>query len=325
MYSKLFKKQKMMRNVLIASAPLVVYGIYAFGWRVLALLICNMIVASLVEYISEKKLYNKPQISEAALVTATLFTLTLPPSLPFWMSSVGIAFAIFFGKEVFGGFGKNVFNPAIVGRAFLLINFPAYMTNFNVAANSEKFFNGLAGFKYWLTPSLDSVGSSTPIIGLKFTGQVPSQLNLFLGNIGGSIGEVSTLLILLGAVYMIYKKVASWELMVSTLIGFFVSSYILIALGFGQDVLQPLDGLLVGGFMFGTVFMVTDPISAPKQIQAKWFYGILIGTLVVVIRSFTSFVGGMMFAILIAEVLTPIVDYLFQQRNKKKRLAAKGA
>lgn len=325
MYSKLFKKQKMMRNVLIASAPLVVYGIYAFGWRVLALLLCNMIVASLVEYISEKKLYNKPQISEAALVTATLFTLTLPPSLPFWMSSVGIAFAIFFGKEVFGGFGKNVFNPAIVGRAFLLINFPAYMTNFNVAANSEKFFNGLAGFKYWLTPSLDSVGSSTPIIGLKFTGQVPSQLNLFLGNIGGSIGEVSTLLILLGAVYMIYKKVASWELMVSTLIGFFVSSYILIALGFGQDVLQPLDGLLVGGFMFGTVFMVTDPISAPKQIQAKWFYGILIGTLVVVIRSFTSFVGGMMFAILIAEVLTPIVDYLFQQRNKKKRLAAKGA
>lgn len=325
MYSKLFKKQKMMRTVLIASAPLVVYGIYAFGWRVLALLLCNMIVASLVEYISEKKLYNKPQISEAALVTATLFTLTLPPSIPFWMSFVGIAFAIFFGKEVFGGFGKNVFNPAIVGRAFLLINFPAYMTNFNLAANSEKFFNGLAGFKYWLTPSLDSVGSATPIIGLKFTGQVPSRLNLFLGNIGGSIGEVSTLLILLGAAYMIYKKVASWELMVSTLIGFFVSSYILIALGFGQDVLQPLDGLLVGGFMFGTVFMVTDPISAPKQIQAKWFYGILIGTLVVVIRSFTSFVGGMMFAILIAEVLTPIVDYLFQQRNKKKRLAAKGA
>ena len=124
---------------------------------------------------------------------------------------------------------------------------------------------------------------------------------------------------------MIYKKVASWEMVVASFIGFFATSYILIALGFGQNVFSPIDGVLMGGFVFGTFFMVTDPISAPKQIQAKWFYGILIGALVVVIRSFTSFVGGVMFAILIAEVITPIIDYIFQQRNKKKRLAAKGA
>lgn len=323
MYSKFFKKQKMMRTVLIASAPLVVYGIYVFGWRVLALLLCNMIVASLVEYISEKTLYKKKQISEAALVTATLYTLTLPPSVPFWISAVGVAFAIFFGKEVFGGFGKNVFNPAIVGRAFVLLNFPAYMTHFNVPANGDKLFNGLAGFAQWITPSLDTIGSSTPMPSLRYAGIFPGYTNLFFGNITGSIGEISTLLILLGGAYMIYKKVASWEMVVASFIGFFATSYILIALGFGQDVFSPIDGVLMGGFVFGSFFMVTDPISAPKQIQAKWFYGILIGALVVVIRSFTSFTGGMMFAILIAEVVTPIIDYMFQQRNKKKRLAAK--
>lgn len=325
MYSKFFKKQKMMRTVLIASAPLVVYGIYVFGWRVLALLLCNMVVASLVEYISEKKLYKKNQITEAALVTATLFTLTLPPSLPFWMSAVGVAFAIFFGKEVFGGFGKNVFNPAIVGRAFLLLNFPAQMTHFNVPANGEKLINGLAGFTKWITPGLDTIGGATPMLHLRNTGQLVGHTNLFLGNISGSIGEISTLLIILGGAYMIYKKVASWEMIVASFIGFFATSYILIALGFGQSVYLPIEGVLMGGFVFGSFFMVTDPISAPKQIQAKWFYGILIGSLVVVIRSFTSFVGGMMFAILIAEVVTPIIDYVFQQRNKKKRLAAKGA
>lgn len=323
MFSKFFKKQQMMRTVLIAVAPIILYSIYAFGWRTLALLVFNIAIACSVEYISEKFMYNKAQVTEAAFVTATLFTMTLPPALPFWMSGVGVAFGIFFGKEVFGGFGKNVFNPALVGRAFIYINFPTPMLTFSEAANSERFINGLGGFTKWVTPVIDNVSNPTPMVALKTTGQTVDTLNLFLGNIGGAIGEVSALLIILGALYLIYKKVASWEIMLSSLIGFVATSYILILLGAGDLVLQPLQGILVGGFLFGTAFMSTDPISAPKQNQAKWIYGIMIGSIVVIIRAFSLFPGGMMFAILIAGVFSPIIDYVFKGINQKKKAAKK--
>ncbi|MFM1572339.1 RnfABCDGE type electron transport complex subunit D [Helcococcus ovis] len=323
MFSKFFKKQNMMRTVLIAVSPIIIYGIYVFGWRTLALLVFNIIVACTVEYLSEKYMYKKAQITEAAIVTAILFTLTLSPGLPFWMSGVGVAFGIFFGKEVFGGFGKNVFNPAIVGRAFIYINFSTPMLTFNQAANSERLISGLGGFAKWITPVLDHTASPTPLLDLKINGSTVSVLNLFLGNIAGSIGEISTLLIILGGAYMIYKKVASWEIMVSSLIGFVVTSYALILIGVQGDILPPLQGLLVGGFIFGTVFMSTDPISAPKQVQAKWIYGIMIGFTVVIIRGFSLFPGGTMFAILIAEVFAPVIDYIFKEVNRKKRLAKK--
>lgn len=322
MFSKFFKKQAMMRTVLIAVAPIILYGIYAFGWRTLALLGFNIVVACLVEYISEKFMYNKSKVTEAAFVTATLFTLTLPPSIPFWMSGIGVAVGIFFGKELFGGFGKNVFNPALVGRAFIYINFPTPMLTWSQAANSERLINGIGGFGKWSTQILDSISQPTPMTELKTTGATVESINLFLGNIPGSIGEISSLLILLGAIYLIYKKVASWEIMVSSVIGFFATSYLLIILG-ANEVLPPLQGVLAGGFLFGTAFMSTDPISAPKQSQAKWIYGIMIGAIVVIIRAFSLFAGGMMFAILIAGVFAPIIDYVFKDINKKKRLAKK--
>lgn len=323
MYSKYFQKQKMMRTVLIALAPIIIYGIYVFGWRVLALLAFNIVVASGVEYICERLMYNKNKVTEAAFVTATILTMTLPPQIPFWISGVGVAAAIFFGKEVFGGFGRNPFNPAIVGRAFIYINFPGYMLRWNEAANSQSFVSGLGGFTKWITPLIDTSTSATPMVDIATNGATYSPLTLLLGNHGGSIGEISALLILLGGAYMIYKKIASWELMLSTMIGFLGISYLLIVLGFDADVLPPLEGILVGGFMFGAVFMVTDPISAPKQSQAKWIYGIIVGVSTVLIRSFANFPEGMMFAILIAEVFGPIIDYVFADINKKKRLAKK--
>lgn len=323
LYSKYFQKQKMMRTVLIACAPIILFGIYTFGLRTLALLIFNIVVASLVEYISEKSLYKKAKVTEAAIVTATLFTLTLPPALPFWISGIGVAFAIFFGKELFGGFGKNVFNPAIVGRVFLYINFPKHMTIFSEAINSKSLFNGLGGFIRWSTPTLDSITSPTPMSALKLNGKATDTINLIFGNISGAIGEISAVLIIIGAIYMIYKKIASWEIMIATVLGFVGSSYLFILLG-ASSVISPLEGIIVGGFLFGTVFMATDPISAPKTVEAKWIYGIIIGLVVVTIRSFTAFSGGMMFAILISSVFSPIIDYVFKERNKKKRLAKKG-
>lgn len=323
MFSKYFKKQKPMRTVLIALAPIILLGIYTFGWKTLALLAVNIIVACGVEYICEKKMYKRTQITEAAIVTATLYTLTLSPLVPLWQSAIGAAFAIFFGKEVFGGYARNPFNPALVGRAFMYINFPNGMTIYTQATNADSFINGLGGFTKWMTPIMDATSGPTPMNALKNTGESIDTLSMFLGNHAGSIGEISILLILLGGAYMIYKKVASWEIMVASLIGFVGSSYLFLILGIEGNIMHPLEGMLVGGFMFGTVFMSTDPISSPNQKQAKWIYGILIGVLVVTIRSFSLFQGGMMFAILIASVFSPIIDYVFKGINKKKREKAK--
>ncbi|MBK1637387.1 hypothetical protein CKO19_16940, partial [Rhodovulum adriaticum] len=185
------------------------------------------------------------------------------------------------------------------------------MLTFSEAANSERFINGLGGFTKWVTPVIDNVTNPTPMVAIK-AGESVDIVRLILGNIGGAIGEISAVLVILGAAYLLYKKVASWEIMLSSLIGFVVTSYALILLGAGDLVLQPLQGMLVGGFLFGTAFMSTDPISAPKQTQAKWIYGIMIGVIVVIIRAFSLFPGGMMFAILIAGVFSPIIDYVYK-------------
>lgn len=323
MFSKYFKKQKPMRVVLMALAPIILYGIYVFGWKVLGLLLVNIIVACLVEYICEKKMYKRTQITEAAILTATIYTLTLSPLVPLWQSAIGAAFAIFFGKEVFGGYARNPFNPALVGRAFMFINFPVGMTNFTQAANASNFIDGLGGFTTWMTPALDAVTGPTPLNAIKNSGATYDFLNLFIGNHSGAIGEISILLILLGAAYLIYKKVASWQIMLGSVIGFVATSYLFIILGVDGTVVAPLEGMLVGGFAFGTVFMATDPISGPNQKQAKWIYGILIGLIVVIIRSLSLFQGGMMFALLMASIFSPIIDYLFKGYNRKKREKAK--
>lgn len=323
MFSKHFKKQKPMRPVLLAMTPLLLYGIYSFGWKVLALLVINIIVACLVEYICEKKMYNRNQVTESAIVTAFIFTLTLSPLVPLWESAVGIAFAIFFGKEVFGGYARNPFNPALVGRAFMFINFPSAMTIFTQTSHSEGFLNGIGALNKWLTPVVDATSGPTPLNAIKNTGAVIDNMTLFLGNHAGSIGEVSILLILIGAAYLAIKKVASWEIMISSILGFLATSYLFILIGVDGKLIEPIQGLLVGGFMFASIFMATDPISAPNQVQAKWIYGFMFGFITVLIRSLSLFVGGTMFALLMASIFAPIIDYLFKGYNKKKREKAK--
>lgn len=317
-YDKIFQKQKMMRTVLVALLPIILYSVYIFGWRSLALVVFNMCIATVVEYLSETKIYKRKKVTEAALVTAVLFTLTLPPSLPFWISGVGVAFGIFFGKMLFGGFGKNVFNPALVGRAFIYVNFPVQLTNYwNQSVGS-----GAGGFTSWLTPAVDVVSGATPLMAAREGMLKLSYFDLLLGNIPGVIGETSKILILLAAAYLIWKKVASWEIMVANLIGFTALSLIFNFMGISR-VPDPLTGMMIGGFLFGAVFMATDPISAPKNTVAKWIYGIIIGFVVVIIRGFALFSGGMMFAVLIGNTFGPIIDYVAKKMKDSKK--AKGA
>jgi Na+-transporting NADH:ubiquinone oxidoreductase subunit B len=296
-----FMKQGMMRKVLYALIPPVIAGIYFFGWRVLALLIVTTFFSCATEWIFIRKSTGK--ITEAVLVTSVLFTLTLPPATPYWVAAIGIVFGVLFGKMVFGGFGRNPFNPALVGRAFIYVNFPRYLTVEWTKAFSD--FPG--GLTHYAGSIADTVSQATPMLLFRSTGETLPLFQLILGNIGGSIGETSAVLIILAGIYLIYTKTASKEIMFSVIIGFLLLDSALYIAGFSQ-IPHPIYGLFSGGLLFASVFMATDPISSPKTTEAKIVYGLLIGFVTVIIRGFALFAGGVMFAILIGNTFAPIMD-----------------
>lgn len=290
-----------MRKVIYSLVPLILASIYFFGWRALILILWVNILGLITEWIFVRKTTGK--VSEAVFVTAILYTLTLPPGTPYWIAGLGIIFGIVFGKMVFGGFGRNVFNPALVARAFVYVCFPAPLTLkwYTPAVNT------LGGFTEYLTQPIDVLSHSTPMLIFRESGNMVSYTKLLLGNISGSLGETSAILIILAAIYLIYTKTASWENMLSMVIGFVTLSSILHYTGI-DTVPNPLFGLLSGGFLFAAVFMITDPISSPKTKEGKWIYGIIIGMVTVIIRGFALFAGGVMFAILIGNTFAPIID-----------------
>ena len=316
-YKKHFMKQKMMRTVILSLIPIIIASIYFFGWRALLLLLVVTIAGLATEWIFEKK--YKRKVSEAVFVSCILYTMTLPPSTPFWIAAIGIIFGIFFAKEVFGGFGKNVFNPALVARAFVYVCFPAPLT-----IQWSKSAIGLpGGFATYLTEGIEAVSQATPMLIFRDTGNLTSMTDLILGNVTGSLGETSAILIILAGIYLIYKKVASWQIMAGVLIGLTGLSGALYALGVSQ-IPNPIFGIFAGGLLFGAVFMATDPITAPKTKEAKWIYGLLVGVVTVIIRGYALFAGGMMFAILIANTFVPIMDEGVNAYKKyKKELKAK--
>lgn len=296
-----FMKQALMRKVLISLIPIVIAAVYFFGWRALALIAVSCTAGVLTEWAFKRK-GNKP-VTEAVFVSSFLYALTLPPGTPFWVAAIGIAFGIMFAKEVFGGFGRNVFNPALVGRAFVYVNFPAFLT-----IQWSQPAQGLpGGFGLWLTPPVDALATATPMLAYRASGFMEPLQNMFFGNISGSLGETSALLILLAGAYLIFTKTASWEIMASTVLGLLLANTAFNILDMSR-VPTPLFGLLSGGLLFGAVFMATDPISAPKTQKGKWIYGLLIGLVTVIIRGFALFAGGMMFAILIANTFVPLID-----------------
>lgn len=312
--SKIFIKQKMMRTVLISLLPIQVASIYFYGWRTLILAVVVCAAGVLTEYIFEKK-QNK-RTSEGVLVTSILFTLTLPPTTPYWIAVVGIIFGVVFGKCVFGGFGRNVFNPALVARAFIYISFPEPLTVEWV--KSSEGFPG--GFGIYLTEGVEVISQATPMLKFRDTGLIDSYMDLIVGNISGSIGESSAILIILGGLYLVYKKVASIEIILSTILGYLSLSSLLYLMG-NTEIPNPIFGLLAGGFLFGTVFMATDPITAPKSREGKIIYGFLIGIVSVIIRGYALFAGGVMFAILIGNTFAPIIDEgvnFYKKREKSE-------
>ncbi len=305
-----------MRNVLIGLSPLVLASIYFFGWRFLAVYSVVLLFGLLSEWFMAKKYGYK--VTESLYVSSTLFALSLPPTIPLWIGAVGIAFGVVFGKMVFGGFGKNVFNPAITARAFVYISFGVPMTARFVAPQST-----LApipgGFASWLSGA-DSVAAATPLIT-----QGDSLLNLLLGNVAGSFGETSALLILIGGLYIIYRKSASWRLVVSS-ISVFLIAQTLVWIAGKEGALNPLSALMSGSFLLAAFFMITDPVSSSQSTDlGRWLYGGLFGLLTVLIREFSSWAEGVTFAILLVNMFAPLLDYLIKEWKKsRKAVAAKG-
>lgn len=302
------KWQKPMLKVLYALIPVVVASIYFFGWRSLCLLILVNAAGFLCEYAFAR--YYKEPVSSSIFVTNVLFTLILPPNLPYWMAIIGIVFGVVFGKMVFGGFGKNIFNPAMVGRAFIYINFANPMTG--------KWFSPFsffpAGFMHYTT---DSVCSATPMKVMKAGGEIPLS-SLFFGNTGGCLGETCAILIILGGIYLVWTKTANKNIVISC----FASTLLLQGIFWLCDLqgaFDPLRAILSGGFMLGVFFMATDPVSACQTNPGRWIYGALIGSLTIIIRQFSVWAEGFMFAILLANMFGPIIDYTIREMTKKRK------
>ncbi|MFH1006133.1 MAG: RnfABCDGE type electron transport complex subunit D [Candidatus Latescibacterota bacterium] len=280
--------KRYMFAVVIALLPSTLASIYFFGWRVLWMIGVSYIAGGLVEVIFA--MVRKQEIHEGFFVTGIIFPLVLPPTTPLWIVAVGVIFGVFFGKEVFGGTGRNIFNPALVGRLFITIAFPTIMTT------------------YWQLPFSDAITTATPLTLFKSTQTVSPFLDLLLGrNCAGSMGETFRLGIVLGGVFLLFTKVSNWRIPVSYLGSVLVFSWIGNG-AFPAKIAPPLFQLLSGGLLFGAMFMATDPVTSPFTKAGKLVFGILCGLLTVLIRSFSGYVEGVMFSIVIMNAFTPLID-----------------
>ncbi len=294
---KLLQKQPVMRRVLLALVPCVCGAVYYFGWYCLFVIALANLTGFIVEFIFTRK-RNKP-VTEAVFVTCTLFALVMPPTVPWHVVIIGAAFAIMFAKEVFGGFGRNIFNPALAGRAFVYVCFPVALT----AAWAPVAQGPWGALTQWTTvDSPDAISGATPMARLK-AGQIQlaadyaqyeiphniakdEHINviksalyraLFFGRISGTMGVTSALLICIGGVYLFITKTASRATILSTIITYAFWNDVLYQFG-----VKPIPGaipaVLGGGFLLGAFFMATDPVSSPKTTPAQIIYGIIIGT-----------------------------------------------
>ena len=283
--------------------PIVGYGLL----KVLPLYIVAYLVGLAIEFVSAQ--IQGHEVNEGYLVSGMLIPLILPVDVPLWMLAVAVAFAVIIGKEVFGGTGMNIWNPALLTRAFLFFSYPASMS----------------GDKVWIA---DGVTGATPLADASMAGLEAgkySVCDMIIGTIPGSVGETSVIAILLGAALLLWTGVASWKIMFSSVLGGLAIGYLGYALG--STDLPGYYQLIMGGFLFGTVFMATDPVTSAQTEKGKWIYGFLVGALAVTVRIWNAgYPEGMMLAILLMNTFAPLIDHYviegsIKRRNKKVKTA----
>ena len=349
--------KRLMIFVLYALVPCILMGAYNIGqqgflaegvanfslvdamirglWHMLPIVIVSYTAGGIAELVF--CVIRKHEINEGFLVTGMLYPLTLPPTIPLWMAAAGIVFGVVIGKEVFGGVGMNVLNPALTARAFVFFTYPAVISGAKVWDVGGRWWpKGAGGAAY-----VDGSPGATPLLAVSSLerGQDPvaaldaagwSFADMAMGNIPGSMGEVSAVAALLGAGFLIVTGIASWRTMLGCVAGLLAAGAAMNALG-GPDALPVYNlpahyHLVMGGFAFGAVFMATDPVSSPATQTARLLYGFGIGVLCVLVRVVNpAYPEGMMLAVLFMNVFAPLLDYVFVRsstRNRRARLAA---
>ena len=337
--------------VVIALIPCYLFGAYNIGYLnsaamgvsssvmndfiigmtyVLPILIITFIAGAICEI--SFALIRKHEINEGFLVSCALIPLTMPPDVPLWQVFMGTSFGIIIGKEIFGGVGTNVFNPALTARAFMYFAFPTKISGDKVWAVGPDGYSGATALAIPANPVEYDTASNLFAASTQFD---YSLMNMFWGLIPGSIGETNKLLILLGAIFLIYCGIASWRIMVSCVLGLVFTSVLFNLLSYltVDGILQsggtpnamltitPLQHILIGSFLFGTVFMATEPVTSSHTNTGRWIYGFLIGVLTVIIRSINpAYPEGVFLAILIMNMFAPLIDYYVVQSNSKMRL-----
>ena len=326
--------KRTMTVVIIALVPALLFGAYNTGFqhfrstgvdptvlqafwfgfvKLLPLIIVSYVVGLGIEFIAAQ--IRGHEINEGFLVTGLLIPLIMPIDVPLWMLALATAFSVILGKEVFGGTGMNIFNPALLARAFIFFAYPGWITGDKVwtaglMAGGQNIIDGYSG----ATPlSLCAAGEIT---------KVPSFLQMFIGNIPGSVGETSTLAILIGAVILIVTGIGSWKIIVSVFAGGLSMGLLLNAVSANPYMELPFYyHFVMGGFAFGAVFMATDPVSGSQTETGKWIYGFLIGVLSILLRVLNpAYPEGVMLAILLMNVFAPLIDYYVIRSNINRRL-----
>lgn len=341
--------KRIMSMVVIALVPALLFGMYNVGYQhfhatgvaggfwemfiygflaVLPKIIVSYVVGLGIEFVVAQ--WKKEEIQEGFLVSGILIPMIVPVDTPLWMIAVATAFAVVFAKEVFGGTGYNIFNVALVTRAFLFFAYPAAMSGDQVFVRTADTFGIGAG------QVVDGFSGATPlgqvaIAGKEMIGSFQavdvlgnpiSTWDAFLGLIPGSIGETSVLAILIGAVILLVTGIASWKTMVSVFVGGAFMSLIFNMIGTTVAMcVSPLDHLFLGGFAFGAVFMATDPVTSARTETGKYIYGFLVGAMAIIIRALNpGYPEGMMLAILLMNVFAPLIDYYVVEANVSRRL-----
>jgi Na+-transporting NADH:ubiquinone oxidoreductase subunit B len=328
--------------VVLALIPCYIFGAYNIGYLnslavdiersllantifgltyVLPILIVTFVAGAICELTFA--IIRKHEVNEGFLVSCALIPLTMPPDVPLWQVFMGTSFGIIIGKEIFGGVGTNVFNPALTARAFMYFAFPTKISGDKVWAVGPDGYSGATALAIPANPVEYDTASNLFAASTQFDF---SLLNMFWGLIPGSIGETNKVLIIGGALFLIYCGIASWRIIMSSVIGLVLTAFLFNLLaGFSSNAMltiTPLQHLLIGSFLFGTVFMATEPVTSSHTNTGRWIYGFLIGVLTVIIRSINpAYPEGVMLAILIMNMFAPLIDYYVIQSNIKMRLA----
>ncbi len=286
--------QKIMLDVAIALVPAGAFGIYRFGIKALILMLVCVVGCVLTEYLYELIMKKTVTIMDcSALVTGMLLAYNLPVSMPIWMALIGSIFAILVVKMVFGGLGQNFMNPALGGRCFLVASFGSYMNDF-----SEGIVDAVSN-------ATDAVSGATPLAALK-NGEAVDVMDMFIGNINGTIGEVSALAILIGAGYLLLRRVITLRIPFAYIASFAV--FVLLFGGKGFDIEFLGAHLFGGGLMLGAFFMATDYVTSPITVKGQWLFGIFLGLLTGVFRILGSSAEGVSYAIILGNLIVPLIE-----------------